>query len=85
VFPFSFAVKESVLKGNINSVFRYELLALKVLVEHNLPEVFQKLKDFGFPLELLVYQSIISFYADYLGSELLLRLWDIMIFKFSYH
>lgn len=35
------------------------------------------------PLEFLVYDSIISFYADFFSSELVLRLWDIIIFKFS--
>jgi hypothetical protein len=83
VFPRCFAVSESVLKGSVSSVFRYELTAFKALVEHNLPRVFQKLKDFGLPLEFLVYKSIISFYADFFSSELVLRLWDLIIFKFS--
>lgn len=64
-------------------MFRYELVALKALVEQNLPEVFSKIKSFGLPLEYLTYKSIVSFYSNYFSSDIVLRLWDMIMLKFS--
>jgi hypothetical protein len=83
LFPRPFSVSESVLYGDTDSVFRYEINAFKALVEHNLPQLFGKLKDFGLSLEFLVKKSIQSFYADYFNSDLVFRLWDKIFFAFS--
>ena len=34
-------------------------------------------------MEFLIYKTMGSFYSDYFTSELVLRLWDIVIFNFS--
>jgi len=62
---------------------RLELTAFKALLEQNLPKVYQKLTNFGLPIELLIYRSLMSFYSGFFTSELVLRLWDIMVFFFS--
>lgn len=81
-FPRPFSVG-SVMFGEVESAMRYELTAFKALLEQNLPDVHQKLQDYSLPVELLVYQSIASFYSDFFTSDLVLRLWDIIIFLFS--
>ena len=59
------------------------MTAFKAMLQQNLPAVHEKLKDYGLPVEFLVYKSMMSFYADYFTSEVVLRLWDIIIFNFS--
>lgn len=51
------------LTSNCDAMMRYEMIAFKTMVEHSLPKVYGKLKDFGLPIELLVYKPISSFYA----------------------
>ena len=82
-FPRPFAVTGSVLNSDCDSVMRYEMTAFKAMLQQNLPAVHEKLKDYGLPVEFLVYKSMMSFYADYFTSEVVLRLWDIIIFNFS--
>jgi hypothetical protein len=48
-----------------------------------MPKVLPKLQEIGLPLELLIYDALNSYYADYFPSELLMRIWDIMLFQFS--
>lgn len=82
-FPRPFSVSESVLLGAGDSVMRYEMTAFKAMVQQNLPKIYKKLKSMGLALEMLVYYQIESFYATYFVSEIVLRLWDIIIFNFS--
>lgn len=60
------------------------MITFKSLVQNNLPKVFQKLKDFGLPIEMLVYAPILSMYSQFFSSELVLRLWDIIFYSFSF-
>ena len=64
-------------------MMRYEITAFKAMVEHSLPQVYNKLKAIGLPLELLTYRQISSFYAAEFHTEIVHRLWDIIIFFFS--
>jgi hypothetical protein len=64
-------------------VMRYEMTAFKTMVEHSLPKVYGKLKAIGLPIELLVYKPISSCYAAEFHTEIIHRLWDIIIFFFS--
>ena len=64
-------------------MMRYEITAFKAMVEHSLPDVYNKLKAIGLPLELLTYRQISSFYAAEFHTEVVHRLWDIIIFFFS--
>jgi len=81
-FPRPFAVMGSVLNSDCDSVMRYEMTAFKAMLQQNLPAVHEKLKDYGLPVEFLVYKCLTSFYASYFHSEVVLRLWDIIIFNF---
>ena len=47
-----------------------------------MPKVSDKLKEIGLPIEMLVYKSIVSFYANYFCSDIVFRLWDVIIFNF---
>ena len=60
-------------------MMHYEMTALKAMVEHALPEVDSKLQAFGLPIEVLTYDSLTSFYATNFSTEVIHRLWDIMI------
>ena len=62
---------------------RYEMTAFKAMLEHALPKVHYKLKTLGLPLEFLFYRQISSFYAAEFHTEIIHRLWDIIIFFFS--
>lgn len=64
-------------------MMRYEMTALKTMIEHSLPNVYTKLKALGLPIELLTYRSITSFYAADFSTEVVHRLWDIIIFFLS--
>jgi hypothetical protein len=48
-----------------------------------LPKVFNKLKDFGLPIELLVFKPIVSLYSNTFSTDIVLRLWDLIFFMFS--
>ena len=59
------------------------MTTFKAMLEKYLPAVHNKLQDYGFPVEFLVYKCMTSFYANYFTSDMVLRLWDIIIFNFS--
>ena len=59
------------------------MTTFKAMLEKYLPEVFNKLHEYGFPIEFLVYKCMTSFYTNYFTSDMVLRLWDIIIFNFS--
>ena len=59
-FPRPFAVTGSVLNSDCDSVMRYEMTAFKAMLQQNLPAVHEKLKDYGLPVEFLVYKYLIS-------------------------
>ena len=65
------------------NMMRYEMTALKAMIEQGLPSVYDKLKAFGLPIELLTSRSITSFYAADFPTEVVHRLWDIIIFWLS--
>ena len=82
-FPRPFSVDNSVLLEKCESMMRYEMTALKAMIEHSLPKVHAKLKSMGLPIELLTYKPMSSFYAAQFHTEIIHRLWDIIIFYFS--
>jgi len=65
LFPRPFSVSDSVLSGDCFSVMRYEFITFKALVEQNLPKLYNKLKDIGMPLEMLIYKPILNMYTTY--------------------
>jgi hypothetical protein len=82
-FPRPFCVNNSMMIEDCKSVMRYEIIAFKALVKSRLPAVSEKFNQFGIPLELCVYNSFLSFWADFFPSEHVLRMWDIQFFHFS--
>lgn len=82
-YPRLWCLQESSMLDDGKSNIRFELTAIKAILEVNFPNVAQKLYQLGLPVELLVYDSISSLYCDYFHSETLLRIWDLMIFYFN--
>jgi hypothetical protein len=71
------------LEGGRQSAMRYEMTVFKAVLRENLPKLCDKFKILGFPVENLIYDSITSFYATFFSSEVVLRLWDLIIFNMS--
>lgn len=82
-YPTPFSVEKSILLDRCDAMMRYEMTAFKAMVEHSLPHVHAKLRAVGLPVEVLTYRQISSFYATAFHTEIVHRLWDIIIYFFS--
>ena len=82
-YPRLWCLKESSLLDDARSNFRYEMTVMKAILNVNFPQVADKLYELGIPIESLVYDSMTSLYSDYFHSDILLRIWDQMIFNFN--
>jgi hypothetical protein len=82
-YPRLWCLQESSMLDDAKSNFRFELTAVKAIMEVNFPKVVQKLYQLGLSAEVLVYDSMTSLYCDQFHSETLLRIWDLMIFYFN--
>ena len=83
MIPRLFSTEESCLIGGRNSVMRNEMTAFKAILRENLPQICDKLRLLGLPVDQLIYDSITSFYAHYFSTDVVLRLWDLIIFNLS--
>lgn len=81
--PRFFSTDVSCLEGGRKSAMRFEMTIFKAILRENLPHICDKLKMFGLPVEQLIYEPITSFYATYFSSDIVLRLWDLIIFNLS--
>lgn len=82
-FPRLWCLQESSMLDDAKSNYRFELTAIKAIVEVACPNVTQKLYQLGVCIETLVYDSMTCLYCDYFHSETLLRIWDMMFFYFA--
>lgn len=80
VIPRLFSMSESSLHGDRLSLMRSEMTTFKSILRQNLPQICDKIQQLGLSIENLVYDSITSFYAYDFSSEMLYRVWDMMIF-----
>jgi len=62
---------------------RLEIMTFKSLLENFLPTVFKKLKRLGIPIELIIYEHIMSLYANSFSTDIVLRLWDVIFYHFG--
>jgi len=81
--PRLFATNQSCLEGGRQSIMRNEMTIFKAILRENLPSVCDKLKLLGVSVEFLVYEPITSLYANYFASDVVLRLWDQIIFHMT--
>ena len=81
--PRLWCLQESSLLDEAKSNFRFEFIILKSILEVDFPKVTAKLYQLGLPVEVLVYDSITSLYSDFFHSDILLRIWDLLIFHHS--
>lgn len=79
-YPRLWCLEESSLLGNTKTNFRFEATVVKAAVDTFFPRVAKKLRELGMPVEMLVYDSVTSFYCDQFHSDTLVRIWDMMIF-----
>ena len=83
MIPRLFSTDVSCLIGGRNSVMRNEMTAFKAILRENLPQICDKLRLLGLPIDFLIYDSITSFYAHFFSSDVVLRLWDLIIFNLA--
>lgn len=81
--PSLFSIDVSCLIGGRLSVMRNEMTIFKAILRENLPNICDKLRIMGLPVESLIYDHIGSFYSNVFQSEVVYRLWDIIIFNMS--
>jgi hypothetical protein len=81
--PKLFSIDISCLEGGRTSVMRNEMTIFKAILKENLPKICDKLRIMGLPVEYLIYDHIGSFYSNIFQSEIVYRLWDIIIFNMS--
>ena len=62
---------------------RNEMTAFKAILRENVPDICDKLRLLGLPVDQLIYDSMTSFYANFFSSEVVLRLWDLIIFNLA--
>jgi len=80
VIPRLFSMEQSSLEGDRLSLMRSELITFKSVLRQNLPGICDKIQQLGLSVENLVYDSMTSFYAYDFCSEILFRIWDMLIF-----
>lgn len=83
MIPRLFSTDVSCLTGGRISVMRNEMTAFKAILRENLPVICDKLRLLGLPVDYLIYESLTSFYAHFFSSEVVLRLWDLIIFNLA--
>lgn len=83
MIPRLFSTDISCLIGGRISVMRNEMTAFKAILRENLPHICDKLRLLGLSVDYLIYDSITSFYSHFFSSEVVLRLWDLIIFNLS--
>jgi Rab-GTPase-TBC domain len=83
MIPRLYSTDVSCLVSGRNSVMRNEMTAFHAILRENLPKICDKLHLLGLPVDRLIYESITSFYAHYFASDVVLRLWDLIIFNIS--
>lgn len=83
MMPRLFSTDVSCLIGGRISVMRNEMTAFKAILRENLPLICDKLRLLGLPVDHLIYDSLTSFYAHFFSSEVVLRLWDLIIFSLA--
>ena len=81
--PKLFSIEVSCLEGGRQSVMRNEMTIFKAILRENLPLICDKLRVMGLPVEYLIYDQIGSMYSQVFQSEIVFRLWDIIIFNMS--
>jgi len=83
MIPRLFSTDVSCLLGGRISVLRNEMTAFKAILRENLPRICDKLRILGLPVDYLIYGSLTSFYASSFSSDVVLRLWDLLIFNLA--
>ena len=81
--PRLYSTEESSLEGGRLSVMRNEMTIFKAIMKENLPIVSDKLKQLGLPIETLIYEQVTSLYSNFFSSDIVLRLWDLIIFNLT--
>ena len=79
--PFLLSNSSNVLYDEHTTLMRTELSTFKLMVKHNLPDLYDKFHRTGLPIEYLVYSQILNFYALQFSTSIVLRLWDLMFYQ----
>ena len=60
------------------------LLVIKLIIENNLNDIYQKFLSLNFPIETLISHYIGSLFLDYFKGSIKMRILDIIIFEATY-
>lgn len=63
--------------------FKNEMAILNLIIKIHFPQVFHHLKSLSVPLEWYFYEAFSSFFTEVFSSEVVLRLWDMIILNLS--
>jgi hypothetical protein len=63
--------------------FKNEMVILNALIKLHHPFIFDKMKSLSIPIEWYFYDSFTSFFSTVFSSDLVLRLWDMVVFNLS--
>ena len=59
-------------------------LVSKLILETHEKEIYNKFLSLNFPIEFFFSKHLSSLYSDYFGDELMMRIFDIIIFESSF-
>ena len=59
-------------------------LVTKLILENHQNEIYTKFLSLNFPIEYFLSRHLSSLYSDYFGEELMMRIFDILIFESSF-
>ena len=59
-------------------------LVSKLILENHQNEIYNKFISLNFPIEFFLSRHLSSLYSDYFGDELMMRIFDIIIFESSF-
>jgi hypothetical protein len=69
--------------SNRKICFKNEMTIINCLIKLHYPKVFEHLKSLSVPLEWYFYDALSSFYTEIFSSDIILRLWDMIILNLS--
>ena len=63
--------------------FKNEMIILNCTIKLHYTAVFDHLKSLGMQIEWYFYESMTSFYSSVFPTDILMRLWDMVVFNLS--
>ena len=75
-----FKQKNQLFNKEINYINLYGLVT-KLILEKHQKKIFEKFQSLNFPIDFFISQHLSSLFADYFNEELMMRIFDILIYE----